>query len=462
MKTFFYLFFMLSAGTTMSTHLSGGYISYKVSSGTRVEITVNLLTDATGVTPGSGMLDLGDGNTVESLSNPTVVPLAFDVNLVSFSINHSYSTPGLYLISYAEDNYNENVNNLSESVHTPFYISTRLLIDPSIEENHSPLMKLFQAQRGASGKVQRINPAPHDLDGDSLSFSLIVPGGDRQSSLTNYTAPNNESFYNEQSGTGVEPPRYIINSSTGEILWDASDVVGEFVFAYKIVQWRKFQDDWKDVGLTEVIMMNIVLEEHEELSTIAPEIQCFGDTQDVSGQFSLTASGNQQAVARVFTNLPAGTINGVAFTENVLKIDYSEATTLNLSLPEGLELEPFRVYRVIVNIEGNHLIQSSSWAFALECSELPGYILDVRSDSNVKPEFTIFPNPTYKHIINLQFPDNKEKLREIKIMNIRGRILYHQQGYFSGKLLSLDLPALKEGVYIVKVDDQVQKFIVRR
>src|SRR5690606_30974379 len=114
-----------------------------------------------------------------------------------------------------------------------------------------------------------------------------------------------------------------------ELLWDTSDVLGEYVFAYKIVQWRKFQNDWKDIGSTEVIMMNMVFDEEEELSSIAPEIQCFGNEQEIAGQFSLTASASQPAMARVFTNLPGGTINGIAFTENMLEIEFSGATIVN-------------------------------------------------------------------------------------------------------------------------------------
>lgn len=465
MKPLFCLLLLSMSGTVMGTHLLGGYISYKLTSGMQIEITINLLTEAESIAPGSGILDFGDGNTIEGLTNPTVVPLAFDVNLVSYTVAHAYSSPGKYNISYTEQNYSNGINNMESSVEIPFYIATNLLIDPAIEVNNSPVLKLFQAQRGASGKMQKINPAPVDSDGDSLSFSLIVPGKDGDAKISTYVSPNDKAFYQDYSSgneMGTETPKYMVNTTTGEMLWDAPEIVGAYAIAYKITQWRKFGNNWEVIGATEVVMMNIIFDEELKFSIVSPEQQCFSRGDKIGGQFVLNSSDLNPVVAKVSSNLPGAAINGLSFAgKDFIEFEFLNELILNLSVPEGVSLSPFKIYQVSVNLEGNNLMQSSSWGFAIGCTELPGYILKVPFLSGeVKKNFLVYPNPTFDHIVNVRLPHHKDKLSQVRIFNMKGQLMHYQQAYFTEEVISLDLTAFTEGIYVIQVDDNVQKFII--
>lgn len=465
MRTLLFTILLLTSGSVMGTHLLGGYISYRQFQGGQVEVTVNLLIDVAGVSPGSGTLTFGDGQELVGLSEPSVKSLGDGVNLLSYSVLHSYGSTGTYKISYIESNYTEGIINISDNL--PFYISSCLTIDPSIQRNDSPVLQFFSFEQGISGHQQNINPAPIDADNDSLSFKLIVPGGENNSRISSYLYPNDSAFYNDyatgnQSGDGL--PLYSINGASGDITWDAPELLGVYVIAYEITQWRKDSETWRNIGFTEVVMMNFISDEDVTLSVDSLAGQCVENEDQVQAQIILTNSSEEPLTVKVASNLDGVRINGTLMNQgDPLELTFSGELNLNISLSEGTLLEEYALNRVFIQVASESLLHSFSWVFSKGCVQLPGEILP-EPIAPVEPEegFLVFPNPTNLDYIDVRLPENKEQLREVCIFNLKGQVLLSRKKYFTEKILRFALEGLTPGVYIVKVDDDVQKFIVMR
>ncbi|UXX78066.1 hypothetical protein N7E81_11925 [Reichenbachiella carrageenanivorans] len=213
-----------------ATHIRAGEIIAIRSSNTTLtyQFTVKGYTD-TGSTVifGGGELDFGDGTIVTlseaSSSNGTVL-LEDEVAYNFFEISHTFSAPGKYTIRYVEQNRNAGVQNMSNSVDTPFYIETTILIDPFIGLNNTPVFLVPPIDKGAVGAAFLHNPGAYDSDGDSLSYRLTVPKQALGREVNNYMSPADPSFYDDYLHGNEEltdVPVFNINPITGSLTWDA-------------------------------------------------------------------------------------------------------------------------------------------------------------------------------------------------------------------------------------------------
>ncbi|MCZ8214842.1 MAG: hypothetical protein O9262_01315, partial [Cyclobacteriaceae bacterium] len=156
------------------THLLGGYLHYELIGQSQYKITVTLMLDpASGVRGGSGTIDFGDGQKQTNNFEFTLRDGTTGFNIVTVSTTHQYNSFGTFEISYTEQNYSPLINNLPSI--QPFFIAATIVNETFVGQNQSPVLQLFNTQRGISGVAQRINTAAYDEDGDSLAYNIIVP-----------------------------------------------------------------------------------------------------------------------------------------------------------------------------------------------------------------------------------------------------------------------------------------------
>ena len=170
-----------------------------------------------------GTIDFGDGSENAQLDELGEL-LTIDIgNLVDFNIvefTHTFPAPGLYTITYMEANRNADILNMDNSVNTPFYIETQILIDPLLGPNNTPRFLADPIDRGVVGAAFLHNPAAFDIDGDSLSYRVVIPRQDLGVEVLNYVFPNDAKF----GGTtqdGDIPTTYTLDEINGTITWDA-------------------------------------------------------------------------------------------------------------------------------------------------------------------------------------------------------------------------------------------------
>src|SRR5579859_7590470 len=214
----------LSFSEVNATHLRAGDITLtRLScSNYRYTVTLHVYTKwATAVKFGGGTLNFGDGTPVvitDARPNPPKIADTDDggVGEVIYPVEHEFPGPGVYLITYYEQNRNEGILNLANSVDTPFFIQTQIVIDPLLGCDNTPELLVPPIDQGCTGQTWFHNPGAYDRDGDSLSYALFVPKQALNVDVLDYVIPDSCKFYvnipcsqGNQAGNG--PPTFAIN-----------------------------------------------------------------------------------------------------------------------------------------------------------------------------------------------------------------------------------------------------------
>ncbi|HEX8040089.1 MAG TPA: gliding motility-associated C-terminal domain-containing protein, partial [Chryseosolibacter sp.] len=272
--------------SAFATHLRAGEITVErvnCSSLTfRITVTVFTNTINTNVLFGGedDWLDFGDGNRmlVPETDNTPRPDLGEGIATASFTITHTYSGNGKYVISYSEPNRNAGVLNMDGSVNTRFYIETLLIIDPFLGCNNSPKLLVPPIDRACKGIAWFHNPGAYDPDGDSLSYELVIPFRDNNTTVVNYKDPADPKFYTDYQTANENasgPPSFLINPIDGTLTWDAPGAIGEYNIAFVIREWRLVNGIWVSIGFVRRDMQIIVDDcENERPELEVPEDVC--------------------------------------------------------------------------------------------------------------------------------------------------------------------------------------------
>lgn len=260
----FFILFLLGAHTANATHIRAGEIIAERTSvqSLTYKITVVGYTDTrSSVVFGPGIINFGDGREVQLNTEAAfslVEPLGNQIEKNTFVIEHTFQGPGKYTIRFQEFNRNDLTLNMDNSVDTPFYVETEINIDPFIGVNNSPVLTIPPVDNGAVNVRYIHNPGAYDPDGDSLSYELDVPKQAFQRPVNNYRDPNVAEFSTSQE-SGATPALFGIDPVFGDLIWDAPGTAGQFNVAFRIVEWRKIDGRFQQIGYV-VRDMQIIIE----------------------------------------------------------------------------------------------------------------------------------------------------------------------------------------------------------
>ncbi len=213
---------------------------------------------------GGGVLFIG-GEEIQDFPNIIKIDLGNEIEFNRFSVEFTFQGPGVQTIGYREENRNEGILNMFNSVETPFYVETQIIIDPIFGLNDSPVLTVPPVDRGAVGAEFIHNPGAIDINGDSLSYHLIIPRQALDSSVVDYADPNDPKFYDDFSrGNSFSngPPTFGIDAVAGDLVWDAPGREGEYNVAFTIKEWRKISGQWFQLGFV-VRDMQIIIEDSD-------------------------------------------------------------------------------------------------------------------------------------------------------------------------------------------------------
>jgi gliding motility-associated-like protein len=245
---------LLKSHNSFSIHIRAGEIVVKQSNCQDGVFFITLImygSTASPIKPGFGILNFGDGSTVTTpLGNfeprSDLDPL---IGVYLVSLEHKYSQPGIYVVSYLETNRNSVILNIQNSGDTPFFIETVILFDKQMC-NNSPKLLAPPIDQACSRLIFFHNPGAFDEDGDSLSFRIVTPLAAKDQPA-NYLSPNHTSFYtnfNAGNEAGNGPPQFAIDALKGTITWDAPGAIGEYNIAFVVEEWRKVNNRFVKLG----------------------------------------------------------------------------------------------------------------------------------------------------------------------------------------------------------------------
>jgi gliding motility-associated-like protein len=235
-KIIIFIYLLCNALCNFATHNRAGEITYKHISGFTYEFTITTYTKLSGESEGADRPRLeivwGDGNrdSINRIAqNTTQYPDVFE-NI--YRMRHTYTGPGNYIVSMSDPNRIGNIINMTNSVNTIFYIEdTVIILNPNnVGYNSSPT--LYNQPLDAANVGQRFvhNPNAFDIDGDSMSFTLIPSKQSQISNVNGYLYPN-------QIFPGINN-QFTINNKTGEIIWEYPQAQGIYNIAILIREYR--------------------------------------------------------------------------------------------------------------------------------------------------------------------------------------------------------------------------------
>ena len=215
MKRLLISLIIILTGQCYSQDIRGAFIQTKYLSPNNYSITLILYSDATfSISRPTISINFGDGNvgsfTLGSTSSWN------GGNRKTYSGTHTYSGSGSYNVSYIDDFRVAGIKNMLNSQTQQIFVARQLVINNWSTSNSSPNINFDPVGLGESGNQIYYNAGCNDVDGDSISYSMINCSG------TNYYLPNNVT----------------LNNLTGLFTF-SNDTIGLYAFSFIIYEWRK-------------------------------------------------------------------------------------------------------------------------------------------------------------------------------------------------------------------------------
>lgn len=154
------------------------------------------------------------------VNNPNYV-----VNKSIYSITHTYSGAGSYVVSSTDPNRTAGVHNIPNSVNVRFNITSLIVINNNDSPNSSPVLTIAPVGQATTHICFTHNPGAIDAEGDSLSYEITPCNG---GSIVGYTYPD----------TNING-FYYINATSGTLTWCSPQFLTTYNVAIKIIEWRK-------------------------------------------------------------------------------------------------------------------------------------------------------------------------------------------------------------------------------
>ena len=256
---FFILVLQMLPVRLMATHQRAAEIVYRHISGLTYEVTLISYT----YTPSPANLyrdyltiNWGDG-TATDIQRMTKTNLPNDITFNRYVGQHQYHAPSTYIISCEDPNRNGGIINIPNSINTPLYIYSELVINPFLGYNNSPILLIPPVDNGCVLQPFYHNPGAYDADGDSLSYKLVPCRGAQGYPIPGYTLP-------------AATNKITLDSVTGDFYWDSPDQMGEYNIAILIEEWR----NGIKIGSVERDMQIII----SACDNLPPQIEALQDT----------------------------------------------------------------------------------------------------------------------------------------------------------------------------------------
>lgn len=332
--------FLLAHGLAEATHIRAGEIRAELIScqGFTYRFTVIGYEDTgSDVEFGNGILDFGDGESVnldtdnDFFGREVVDPQKL-IRRSFFVKEHTFPGPGTYTITFREFNRNAEIRNMTNSVQTPFYIETQIVIDPFLACNNSPILLNPPVDGAVVGQKFIHNPGAFDPDGDSLAYKFVIPRQDRGEVVDGYNYPDTFDIRHgdnpnptNQAGTG--PPTLTLDSITGELVWDAPNSEGEFNIAFIVEEWRLINGEWIQLGyVTRDMQILVETSDNEPPQLTIPADTCIEAGTLLKAQVTATDPDNNTILLTSFGEVYEQPQSSATFSPDPPKVQPSPAT----------------------------------------------------------------------------------------------------------------------------------------
>lgn len=439
MKRYLIFIMLVISFLSQGTHLKGGYIRIEQISSSSLEyrITLNIFTSPNRMIGGvQSFIDFGDG-TVHNLPEQISSSLDDNTNIVVFSIDHTYTEHGAYVVSFSEPNRNAGVINLDGSIATPFYIESFFIADGSTSEFASPQLLTTPILTAPLHSEFTYGISAVDRQGNTLIYQSRTPATEAGSQVSAYNLPEN----------------FKVNPFNGLVSWDTmfgnGYVTGEYLFNVRIFQ---FKDDilrgYMDLEFTVILQdqpENLLLTHNQPLDN---KNRIFIEEGTLK-TFRVFFEGNQSSTLELepHTDLDPLHLTFYSYDSSFNSNPIKAGTIIVRN-----ETEMIRDHPYILTIRGTSVsshnfkkdVTFMIFSKDTDITEIPE-IPDIEEEEN--PHFKLYPNP-FKNTLYIEWPS--QRFFDITFYNIAGQIVFQGQAT-SGTKIRLNF--LSQGIYLYKITD---------
>jgi len=280
----FLALFVFSSNAVFATHNRAGEITYVQDPNVdfRVIATITTYTRSSSEPADRDSLELcwGDGTCEFVLRNngpisggvPQGEELPNDIKINFYTASHLYPGQGHFRMSMLDRNRNEGIINVNppNSDQIEFFISTTVTFNSTqfLGINNSPVLLQPPIDIGCVGQRFIHNPNAFDIDGDSLVYERISPQRDIGVDVPQYQFPN--------SVVPGPENNYSVDAITGDIVWDAPQLAGEYNIAIYIIEFRGGSPVDTMIRDMQILIMNC--------ENMPPEIESIDEICVIAGE----------------------------------------------------------------------------------------------------------------------------------------------------------------------------------
>ena len=172
-----------------------------------------------------------------------IIQLGNGVTKNTYTVIHTFVSEGVYDLRVTIQARNAGVLNIgpAPSAELSFSVRSQITVQNSLGNNTLPRLINPPVELAAVGQRYIHNPVAYDLEGDSLSYSLVTPEqyveGAVAASPLQYTSPERIGA-NARLEDGSGPAIFFINPLTGDLVWNAPLLPGLYNIALMVEEWR--------------------------------------------------------------------------------------------------------------------------------------------------------------------------------------------------------------------------------
>ena len=221
--------FILLWNMGFATHQRAGEITYKQVSKLTYEFTIITYTYTPSTADRPEIEVFWGDNTSDFILRQSKVSVGPDISKNTYVTTHTFSSTGIYAVTFEDPNRNAGIMNIPNSVNIPFFIETIVVIHPLfLEPNNSVQLLNPPLDNGCVGVTYYHNVGAYDPDGDSLSYKLIDCRGLDGLPIPGYALPQASQYIS-------------IDEITGDLIWETPMIQGEYNIAILISKYRRGQ-----------------------------------------------------------------------------------------------------------------------------------------------------------------------------------------------------------------------------
>ena len=427
-----------------ATHIRAGNITYEYKEGLTyiIVLTGYADTDSPVLFGSNGLFEFGDG-TSQQINNDGSsgwIPRSrIDDGTWKYEmeLEHTFPAAGTYMLSFRELYRNEGILNMNNSANTPFYVESVLVVENSIR-NNSIKFREEPSHKAYLNQTYHYNPQAFDIDGDSLSYHLLVCKQAPSTAVANYRYPHQVSNGGDPLSETGETAYFTINPTTGDVIWDAPVLLGEYNIVFEVVEWRKINNRYTEIGRVSREMQLIVLDAGDTpVELNIPALNFPVASQQVQLEQGSTWELNITATAENPEDTVVLLLSGDFIGKN-LEISPADSTTakgeasISIRYTHGEEVnEQYQLIAVSYVYSSVNERRSTSRSRSV-------HFLSPVEETETEPEPTgikelnrmpigVYPNPSFSNSFFIESEFLAGKAGTISLFNVHGQLVYHKE-----------------------------------